>query len=52
MNMVLDKIPQSMRAVPNWVCWRYNDQGGVDKCPRQIDGTPAASNRPDRKSVV
>lgn len=39
-------IPASLRALPRWVCWRYekNRKGRVTKVPLQPDGRLARSN--------
>lgn len=44
----IDAIPETLRSLRQWVCWRYVKRGDdkPTKVPFQIDGTPAKSTDP------
>jgi len=40
-------LPAALRALPRWVCWRYESRHGKwTKAPMRPDGVPAKSNDP------
>lgn len=46
-NRSFDTIPADLRALPQWVCWKYEDRDGKPtKTPYQISGALAKVNDP------
>jgi hypothetical protein len=42
--VLFDNIPQTLRDIPQWVCWRYEERGGKwTKPPYQPGGSYAKS---------
>ena len=48
MNIQFDNIPPEMKAINNWVCWRYEERNGKEtKIPyNPKSGSMAKSNSP------
>ena len=48
MNIQFDNIPPEMKALPNWVCWKFHERDNkITKIPYSpITGNMAKSNDP------
>lgn len=54
MKVLFDNIPPEMKAVNNWVCWKFQKRGGKNtKIPyNPKTGGMAKSNSPDGQALT
>ena len=53
LTVQFDNIPQTLRDIPQWVCWRYENRDGKTwtKPPCQTNGIHASSTDPQTWST-
>ena len=48
LEVIPENIPESLKALTNWVLWRWEKgKNGWTKIPRKVDGHPASSTNPE-----